>query len=145
MVNVDVSGSAGKAIQQLSAAILEKLAKAKPKSKIYSVSINEIANHIGDSVIFCGKVFITRFFQSAKAQATILDFQTRLVGPAARAIIWREDQKKFGPLPKAYFTNKDVCIKGLVYLYDNIPYIQITNPNQITIHEVARTNAAGPL
>jgi len=138
-VQIDVNKRAAQDIQKQSLSILSELNRARRKNQLFQVGINEIADHIGDSVVFCGSVFITRVFESPKAQALILDFQTSLDGPGARAIIWKEDQKKFKLPTNSFFTNKDICIRGLVYSYDGVPYIQVSDQSQLMIKEVANS------
>jgi hypothetical protein len=132
-VEFDLPRQASIDIKMQSLAVAAELKKKKRKTKTHPIRIDDIANHIGDSVTFCGNVFITRFFASTKAKAMILDFQNDLSGPKGRVIIWQQDQKKFNLPTKSFFTKKHICVRGLVYLYDGAPYIQVSDPRQITM------------
>jgi hypothetical protein len=130
-------------LKSLSMLFLNEVNKTAVAAKpLRHIELRDIQKFVGDSVIFCGNIFITRFFESFQNQASILDFQTTLSAPKARAIIWKEDQRKFGNLPKSFYTAKQVCVKGLVYLYDNTPYVQISDRSQIRVTSPLTTDEA---
>lgn len=139
-------------LKNLSALFLREISKmaavankhpAMPVVKpVHQIELRDIGKHIGDTVVFCANVFITRFYESSQYQASILDFQNSLSVPKVRAILWNVDQAKFGNLPKAFYTAKQVCVKGLVYLYDNTPYIRLSDKSQIKIMSPVTTDEA---
>lgn len=150
-VDLQIPPSGAARLKDLSAVFLEALDKSAPPpfnkpvlaKKPTRIQVADIRDYVGQNVEFCGRVFITRFFESSEAQASILDFQQHQWSPAARAIIWREDKAKLGPgMPKAFYNNKDVCISGEVYLYQNTPYIRITGKNQIKVTSPVTTDEA---
>lgn len=128
-------------IKNQSNTLVNELGKKKRERTVFSVGLDQLADHIGDSVLLCSNVFLTRFFESQKSQAMILDFQYSLSGPEGRVIIWKEDQIKFHLPSKSFFTKKDICVRGVVYLYDGMPYIQVTHPSQITIVNAGARNS----
>ncbi len=136
----DLSNAFLQALDKPAPVVADKPVAAKKKARI---QVADIRDYVGQSVEFCGRVQLTRFFESATEQATILDFQQHQWSPAARAIIWRQDKAKFGiGLPKAFYSGKDVCISGDVYLYQNTPYIRITSRSQIKVTSPITTDEA---
>ena len=128
--------------RSLSNVFLDELNKQYNPPTLTNIQATQMEQHIGRNVTMCGTVYITRFFESFQNKATILDFQSTLSGPKGRAIIWKDDLRKLGNLPKAFYTNKQVCISGLVYLYDQTPYIQISDKKQIRILSSLTTDEA---
>ena len=137
-IDIDVTGEKANKLKKQSQLFAQRLKKSASARMVSNVNLQTIQQHIGDSVVFCGNVFITRVFKSARAKATILDFQYSLSAPKARAIIWEEDKDKFENLNRdAFYTKKDVCITGVVYLYDGIPYIKLTHQRQVKVMPTA--------
>ncbi|HEY0054004.1 MAG TPA: hypothetical protein VGB63_01500 [Pedobacter sp.] len=137
-IDIDVTGEKANQLKKQSQLFAQRLKKSASARMVSNVNLQTIQQHIGDSVVFCGNVFITRVFKSARAKATILDFQYSLSAPKARAIIWEEDKDKFENLNRdAFYTKKDVCITGVVYLYDGIPYIKLTHQRQVKVMPTA--------
>ena len=137
-IDINVTGEKANQLKKQSQLFAQRLKKSASAKMVSNVNLQTIQQHIGDSVVFCGNVFITRVFKSARAKATILDFQYSLSAPKARAIIWEEDKDKFENLNRdAFYTKKDVCITGVVYLYDGIPYIKLTHQRQVKVMPTA--------
>lgn len=141
-IDFKIPAASAAKFKSLSSLFLKELAKTGAPKPAARIQPQDMRRHIGDSVVVCGTVFITRFFESFQNQASILDFQSSRSAPGARAIIWKEHRQKLGNLPRAFYTNKEVCISGVVYLYENIPYIQISNKEQLRVTSPLTTDEA---
>lgn len=131
-VDMNISKDNALKIKKLSALFLRELKVANLVPNMQDINISDIAKHVGDSVRLCAKVHNSRYFQSAINRPTILDVSDSYTNPL-NIIIWDHDRKNFANAPESLYNNKEVCISGLVEVYNNIPQIVIRNRNQITV------------
>jgi|GEM_PF-474496 len=120
-------------LKRSSALFLAELKKAKIINPLRQINITDISKHIGDSVWFCSKVYSTRYFESSPNKPTLLDVNDSYSGQLLNIIIWEEDRKNFFNAPESLYNKKDVCINGIVQLYNNMPHIFIRSRTQITL------------
>lgn len=96
------------------------------------INLEDIKQHIGDSVTVCGKVADLRYFESSKNQPTFLNIGAKYPNHQLTLVIWGEARKLFtGKVEDLLNTN--ICITGRLILYKEKPEIIIEKPEQIII------------
>jgi len=97
-----------------------------------TIKLEEISQHIGDSVIVCGKVEDIRYFETSKNQPTLLNIGAKFPNQLLTVVIWGNVRAEFKYKPEE-MQGKQVCVTGRITLYKEKPQIIIENPGQITI------------
>jgi DNA/RNA endonuclease YhcR with UshA esterase domain len=97
-----------------------------------TIKLEEISQHIGDSVIVCGKVEDIRYFETSKNQPTLLNIGDKFPKQLLTVVIWGNVRAEFKNKPEE-MQDKQVCVTGRITLYKEKPQIIIDNPGQITI------------
>jgi len=103
-----------------------------------AISCKEAKNYVGEIKIVQGKVVDTYYASGSSGQPTFLNL-CYPYGDERRftAVIWGEDRQEFidcldGP-PEQVLLNGEVCVKGLIQIYEGIPEIILTQCDQLTI------------
>lgn len=131
--DMKVSKKSAVKIKKMSSVFLEELKKAKLLYTLKNIDVNNVAKHVGDSVKFCSKVFSTRYFEFSENKPTLLDVNSSYPNQLVNTVIWEQDRKNFGGPPEILYNNKEVCICGVVQLFNNMPQIVIHSREQITV------------
>jgi protein TonB len=93
--------------------------------------------------MFCSKIF------NADAEKPATDGPPQLYAlassdnPSLTTIMWEQDRKSFAYQPEMLYHNKEVCIRGVVQLYQGKPRIIIRNREQLTVKTPIRLEEAG--
>jgi hypothetical protein len=95
------------------------------------IKIEDVKNHIGDSVKLMAKIYGGKYLESAQGTPTFLNVGDRYPDAPLTLVIWGDTRKKFTTTPETIYTGKNVTITGKLILYKNRPEIIITDPNQI--------------
>jgi hypothetical protein len=130
-------------VQKLSAVFANEITKSGIIKTLKSIKLQDIAQHVGDSVLFCSKVYNTRYYEASGKKPTVLDVQSDFLDPLVNVVILEEDRKKFLYPPEKVFLNKDVCISGVVTMHNNVPYIFIHNREQIQVKSAVTLEEIG--
>jgi len=98
------------------------------------IDIADVANHVGDSVKICSKIYGGKYLEQTKGSPTFLNVGGNYPDAPFTLVIWNDVRKQFKYMPEDILKGKDVCIYGKIILYKNKPEIVISNPNQIPIN-----------
>ncbi|GMV77229.1 MAG: hypothetical protein AMXMBFR79_03640 [Chitinophagaceae bacterium] len=90
---------------------------------------DEAAKRIGDTVTVCGKIYGGKFFD--KNKLTLLNMGAAYPKSPLTIVIYGENRDKFKNAPEVFYSNKNVCIKGLVQEFKGKPQIIIKKENEI--------------
>ena len=131
--DMKVSNDKAEKIKRSSALFIEELKKAKMLRSLKDINIADISKHIGDSVRFCSKVYNSRYFESSANKPTLLDVNNSFTNQSVNLVIWEQDRKNFSNAPESLYLKKDICVSGVVELYNNAPQIVIRNREQILV------------
>lgn len=103
-----------------------------------AISAEHAIKYVGEIRTVQGKVVDGKFASGSGGQPTFLNL-CYPYGDARRftVLIWGEDRQEFidcvGGLPEVILLNSEICVKGLIELYDGIPEIILTQCDQLTI------------
>lgn len=128
-----VSNDKSDKIRKLSTLFIEELKKAKIFGAVKDINLADISRHVGDSVRFCSKVYNTRYFETSPNKPTLLDVNNSYSNQFVSLLIWEQDRNNFPNSPESLYLKKDICVRGVVELYNNSPRIIVRNRDQIII------------
>lgn len=98
------------------------------------VKLEELKDHIGDSVKVKGKISGTRYLEAAKNTPTFINVGGAYPNQLLTIVIWADVRKNLGYDPS---DKKNVggmaVVTGKVELYRDKPQIVITDPSQLQI------------
>ncbi|MEO7306941.1 MAG: hypothetical protein ABIR78_10135 [Ferruginibacter sp.] len=97
-----------------------------------TIKLDEVSQHIGDSVTVCGKVSDMRYFESSKNKPTFLNMGARYPNQQLTVVIWENIRTQFSGKVDD-LKDKEICITGRIILYKEKPEIVIERPGQIVI------------
>lgn len=99
------------------------------------IKLEDVRQHIGDSVTVCGKVYNARYIESANNSPTFLNLGATYPNQLLTVVIWGEVRKNFISKPEEVFLNKNVCIIGKVEIYKDRPQVILRKSEQIFLKE----------
>ena len=95
------------------------------------IKLDDVRNHIGDSVKLMGKIYGGKYFETANNAPTLLDVGAHYPHAPLTLVIYGDVRKQFNNVPETFYTGKNEWITGKIELYKNKPQIVIHNMNQI--------------
>jgi len=98
-----------------------------------SIKLEEVKDHIGDSVRVCGKVEGGRFLESASNTPTLINVGAAFPNQLLTVVIMGEHRSQFTGKPENDWTGKNICVTGKIVLYKEKPQIVISKAEQVTI------------
>jgi ATP-dependent helicase YprA (DUF1998 family) len=97
------------------------------------IKLEDVRNHIGDSVKLRAKIYDGKYIESAEGRPTFLNVGNKYPNALLTLVIWEDVRKQFkSPPEEMYNKGNEKWITGKIILYKNKPEIVITNPNQIS-------------
>jgi hypothetical protein len=93
----------------------------------------EAAKHVGDSVKVCGKIFGGRFFETSNNAPTLLNMGAAYPASPITIVLYNDIRAKMGYAPEIELKDKNVCVNGRVSLHKEKPQIVIYNVAQIEV------------
>ncbi len=95
----------------------------------------EAAKHVGDSIKVCGKIFGGRFFETSNSAPTLLNMGAAFPASPITIVIYSDLRAKMGYAPELQLKDKNVCVTGKVSLHKEKPQIVIYNTTQLELSE----------
>lgn len=95
------------------------------------IKIEDVQNHIGDSVKLTAKIYGGKHIESAQGTPTFLNVGDKYPNAPLTLVIWGDTRKQFNDAPEEHYKNRQVLIAGRIVLYKDKPEIIITDPHQI--------------
>jgi hypothetical protein len=98
-----------------------------------SINISEVKDYEGKLVKICSKVYGSKFLESSKNQPTFLNIGAEYPNSPLTVLIWGSSRINFQNKPEDHYNSKNVCITGVVVIYNNKPEIIISKESEIEI------------
>ncbi|MFN2437709.1 MAG: hypothetical protein ABR503_00820 [Chitinophagaceae bacterium] len=133
--DIDILAKNQGELKALSTVFLKELQKEKPAYAQTAVKLEEILNYVGDSVNVCGKIISGRYLQGNDTRPTLLNVGAPYPNQLLTVVIYGADRQNFEEAPEYFYKEKEVCISGVVELYNNKPQIVVRNKSQLLIKE----------
>jgi hypothetical protein len=86
-----------------------------------------------DKQTICEKVYSSKYFEDS--QMTLLNLGAAYPNQKMTIMIRGVDRAKFNIAPDLAFTNKNICVSGVVENYKGKPEIVVSDPSQIVIKD----------
>jgi hypothetical protein len=93
----------------------------------------EAAKHVGDSVKVCGKIYGGRFFETSNGTPTLLNMGAAYPASPITIVFYSEVRSKMNSSPEIELKDKNVCVSGKVTLHKEKPQIVIYNASQLEV------------
>ncbi len=97
------------------------------------IEVADAANHAGDSVTICTKIFGARYFENSKGAPTLLNAGAKYPDAPLTVVIYGESRTAFTNKPEEFYTDKNVCVTGRITMFKGKPQIVITKELDIVI------------
>jgi hypothetical protein len=97
------------------------------------IKIEELADHVGDSVTVCAKVYGGIYLE--RSSLTLLNVGGAFPNSPLTVVIRQEARGKFKEAPETFYKDKEVCITGKVSLYKEKPQIELYDEKQIVVKQ----------
>ncbi|MBC7721616.1 MAG: hypothetical protein H7068_06290 [Pedobacter sp.] len=97
------------------------------------ITPDEAAKHIGDSVIVCGKIFGGRYFDKGENKITLLNMGAAYPQSPLTIVIEEAGRKNFTLKPEEFYTDKEVCISGVIKEFKGKPQIIVAKEADIVV------------
>ena len=106
---------------------------ASLKLDAQSITPDEAAKHIGDTVTVCGKIFGGKYFDRSDKKITLLNMGAAFPKSPLTIVIEEENRKNFTSAPEDFYSGKEVCIKGIVKEFKGKPQIFVIKEAEILV------------
>jgi hypothetical protein len=121
----------------LAFALILSLAAAAQKE----VRLEDVGQHVGDSVVLTGKVAGGRYFPQGEGVPTLLNIGAPYPHQLLTVVIRGTARKEFAGAPEKDLLNKEVRVAGKVELYKGKPQVMVYSAAQLTIAEEPKTGS----
>ena len=95
------------------------------------IKLEEIKDHVGDSVTIHAKIYGGKYLPSVKGAPTFLNVGGNYPDAPLTLVIWGNARSKLKNAPEDFYKDKNVVIYGKLVLYKEKPEIVISDPKQI--------------
>lgn len=95
------------------------------------IKIEDVANHVGDSVTVCAKVYGGIYLE--RSSLTLLNVGGAY--PNAPLTLVIRQREKFKEAPETFYKDKEVCITGKIVLFREKPQIELYEEKQIVVKQ----------
>src|SRR5215217_3817479 len=97
------------------------------------VKIEQLKEHIGDSIQTRGKVYSISYMERLKNKPTFINVGAAYPNQLLTIVIWGNVRAKLGYKPEQEFAKGFITVVGKVELYKDKPQIIIKAPEQLII------------
>lgn len=98
-----------------------------------TIKLEQIKDHIGDSVKLEGKIYSVRFLETSKNTPTFINVGAAYPNQLLTVVIWGDVRKNLAVLPNAKDAGNRIIVSGKVELYNGQPQVVIRDPKQYEI------------
>jgi len=95
------------------------------------ISIDSVANHYGETVMVCSKVYGTKLI--ALSQTTFIYLGAEYPNSLLTVVIFSKDRSNFKDAPEVVYADKTVCVTGTLKEDNGKPEIIASKPDDIII------------
>lgn len=100
-----------------------------------AIKLEDIAQHIGDSVLIEGKVYSGRFLSNSEGAPTLLNLGALYPNQKLTLVIKGTSRKNFDAAPEVSYTDQMVWVKGKLELFKGKPQMILWSKVQIGVIE----------
>lgn len=93
----------------------------------------EASDYIGTAAEVCGKVASADFVPQVGGEPTFLNLGRAHPDQLFTAVIWGNNRAKWKKSPDQQYVNREICVSGMIEIYEGTPQIIVESPDQIEI------------
>ena len=108
------------------------------------IKLDQIKDHIGDSVKLQGVISGVRYLNGAKNTPTFINVGGNYPNQLLTVVIWGDVRQKLLVTPSSKDNGNRIIVSGKVELYNDNPQIIIRNTNQFEIVQDAQRDVDMP-
>ena len=98
------------------------------------IKIEDAAQHEGDSVTICSKVYGGRYMSNSASAITLLNVGGLYPNALLTILIKPNNRAAFTNKPEEFYVGKDVCITGKIIMFKGKPEIELFSEKGISIN-----------
>jgi hypothetical protein len=98
-----------------------------------TISTEDAAKFIGQQKTVCGTVASAHFAAKTKGQPTFINLDKPYPNQVFTVLIWGSDRGKFEKQPETLYSEKEICVTGMIQSYQGRPEIVVKDPGQIQV------------
>lgn len=111
----------------------ELLSESSDQDSLDYLLWDEASDHPGEYKTVCGAVFGTLYAVNEQGQPTFLNIGNDYPNPRRfTVVIWGRDRNNFPSPPETLYNRANICVSGIISLYEGVPEIEVSTPLQIT-------------
>jgi hypothetical protein len=100
-----------------------------------TLSPEDAAKRVGDSITVCGQIYGGRYFETSKGSPTLLNMGAAFPASPITIMIPGDVRSKLGFIPEAELKDKNICVRGRVILFKDRPEIIIYSASQLEVQK----------
>lgn len=93
------------------------IAIQNPSYSQNEIKIDDVKNHVGETVKICTKIYGGKFLETAKGTPTFLNAGANYPTAPLTIVIWADARKEFKNKPEEYYAGKLICVTGKIELF----------------------------
>ncbi|HXB43738.1 MAG TPA: S1/P1 nuclease [Puia sp.] len=98
-----------------------------------SITPEAAADHIGETLTICGKVFGAKYLEASNGSPTLVNLGAEYPNNPFTLVIYGSDRSGFSYKPEEYLIGKFICVTGTIKLYKGKPEVIVSQAGQIQI------------
>lgn len=100
-----------------------------------AISWQAAREHVGEQAIVCGPVVEGTFAEQSNGKPTFLNLGLPYPDQGRFTIlIWGDKRARFSEPPEVFYLDKNICITGMIELYQGVTEMIVREPGQIVLH-----------
>ena len=97
------------------------------------IKLEDVKDHVGDSVKVRGKVFAVKYLENAKNSPTLINMGAAYPDQLLTVVIWGDVRTQLGYKPEEELPKGIAVVYGKIELYKGKPQIVIKTPDQLML------------
>ncbi len=98
-----------------------------------TISPEDASRFIGQQKTVCGMVASTHFAAKSRKQPTFINLGRPYPNQVFTVLIWGSDRSKFETPPEMLYSEREICVTGMIQSYNGRPEIFVKEPAQIKV------------
>ena len=103
----------------------------RPQTVEVTTTAGEAAMHQGKYAEVCGEAVSVQTIRQIDGKPTFINFEKDYPEQLFTGVIWGEDRLAWHSSPEDLYTNRSICVEGVIRMHEGTPQIRITSPEQV--------------
>ena len=98
-----------------------------------TTTASEAIHHQGKYAEVCGEAVSVQLIRQIGGEPTFINFEEDYPNQYFTGVIWGEDRLAWHSSPEDLYTNRNICVEGVIRMHEGTPQIRISSPEQVRI------------